>query len=286
MLNELEEFRAYTDPPVYVSAGKRDNTYLGRFTFDMLMQFEGLRRVMTILARGFMFDSGSPDFQRAREALLAWCSVPDKRKKTGEWQYRTAFPELHEVFPALVDEDGTGWFCRHVHNLCRFAGEHPESVSKKALENCQILSSGFDGAWRDKVVHMQVPLFTPTTLSAWGLRFDDVLADASELGPLRNRDFALPRETVRKLEERLPADLPFETAETLIKYYAAHRTEDSDWVVLPVVNFDAYFGSTVFGRKQLSLFPETILIRESRYGISRFKAAPDLIEDLPEVKTE
>ena len=37
MLNELEEFRAYTDPPVYVSAGKRDNTYLGRFTFDMLM---------------------------------------------------------------------------------------------------------------------------------------------------------------------------------------------------------------------------------------------------------
>ena len=56
--------------------------------------------------------------------------------------------------------------------------------------------------------------------------------------------------------------------------------------MLPVVNFDAYFGSTVFGRKQLSLFPETILIRENRYGISRFKASPDLIEDLPEVKTE
>ncbi len=282
MLNELEEFRAYADPPVYVSAGKRDNTYLGRFTFDMLMRFEGLRRVLTILARGFMFDGGNPDFQRAREALLAWCSVPDKRKKTGEWQYRTAFPELHEVFPALVDEDGTGWFCRHVHSLSRFAQEHPESVSKKALENCQILSSGFDDAWRDKVVHMQVPLFTPTTLSAWGLRFDDVLADAAELGPLRNRDFELPRETVRKLKERLPADLPFETAETLIKYYAVHRTEDSEWVVLPVTNFDACFGSTVFGRKQLSLFPETILIRENRYGISRFKAAPDLIGDLPE----
>ena len=286
MLNELEEFRAYTDPPVYASTGKRDNTYLGRFTFDMLMQFEGLRRVLTILARGFMFDGGNPDFQRAREALLAWCSVPDKRKKNGEWQFKTEFPELHEVFPALVDEDGTGWFCRHVHSLSYYAQEHPESVSKKALDNCQILSSGFDGAWRDKVVHMQVPLFTPTTLSAWGLRFDDVLADAAELGPLQNRDFELPPETVQKLKERLPADLPFETAETLIKYYAVHRTEDSDWVVLPVANFDAYFGSTVFGRKLLSLFPETILIRENRYGISRFKAAPDLIGDLPEGVTK
>ena len=48
----------------------------------------------------------------------------------------------------------------------------------------------------------------------------------------------------------------------------------------------ACFGSTVFGRKQLSLFPETILIRENRYGISRFKAAPDLIGDMPEVRTE
>jgi hypothetical protein len=48
---------------------------------------------------------------------------------------------------------------------------------------------------------MQVPLFTPTTLSAWGLRFDDVLADAAELGPLQNRDFELPPETARKLKE-------------------------------------------------------------------------------------
>ena len=79
MLNELEEFRAYTDPPVYVSAVKRDNTYLGRFTFDMLMRFEGLRRVLTILARGFMFDGGNPDFQRAREALLA-CLVQCSRQ--------------------------------------------------------------------------------------------------------------------------------------------------------------------------------------------------------------
>ena len=34
MLNELEEFRAYTDPPIYAASGKRDNTYLGRFTFE------------------------------------------------------------------------------------------------------------------------------------------------------------------------------------------------------------------------------------------------------------
>ena len=32
MLNELEEFRAYTAPPVYAAKGKRDNSYLGRMS--------------------------------------------------------------------------------------------------------------------------------------------------------------------------------------------------------------------------------------------------------------
>lgn len=37
----------------------------------------------------------------------------------------------------------------------------------------------------------------------------------------------------------------------LAAYYLANQPEDSDWLVLPVANFDAYFGTTSFGRKYL-----------------------------------
>ena len=38
MLNEPEEFKAYTQFPKYSANGKRDMSFLGRFTFDMLIK--------------------------------------------------------------------------------------------------------------------------------------------------------------------------------------------------------------------------------------------------------
>ena len=55
MLNEWDEFLQYTGKVSYVSANKNDNTYLGRFTFDTILKFEGLSHVLTIIARGFLF---------------------------------------------------------------------------------------------------------------------------------------------------------------------------------------------------------------------------------------
>ena len=52
MINEREEFLAYTEQPIYSAKNKRDTAYMGRFTFDMLLDFEGLSRVLTIVARG------------------------------------------------------------------------------------------------------------------------------------------------------------------------------------------------------------------------------------------
>ena len=284
MLDDWEEFRAYTEPPVYASSVKTDNAFLGRFTFDMLRDFEGLARVLTILARGFMFDRGNPDFQRAQEALLAWCSVPDGRDKTADWQYRTAFPELNGAFPELVDEDGLGWLCRHVRDLCRYAKEHPDTVGKRARDNCAVLSSGFERAWHGKVVQMQIPLFDPNTRGAWVLRFDDILAGALELGPLENRAFALSKEAIDLLRERLPEKIPFHVAEILVRYYAANRQDGTEWVVLPVTNFDAYFGDTNFSRKWLALIPESILFRESQSGVCRYRVAHDLTTELTDEK--
>lgn len=79
MLNEIEEFQAYTGKPVYKCSRKRDLSFLGRFSFEMMKDFTGLSRVLTIIARGYMFRNGAPDVDHARRALCAWCSIPDKK---------------------------------------------------------------------------------------------------------------------------------------------------------------------------------------------------------------
>ena len=71
MINEREEFLAYTEQPIYSAQNKRDTAYMGRFTFDMLLDFEGLSRVLTIVARGYMWQGEEPDIERAARALLS-----------------------------------------------------------------------------------------------------------------------------------------------------------------------------------------------------------------------
>ena len=90
MLNEWQEFLDYTGTVDYKVEKKSDTSYLGRFTFDTIMDFEGLARVLTIIARGYLFhdaDGGVLDgdpWERtayARRALCAWCSVPREMNK-------------------------------------------------------------------------------------------------------------------------------------------------------------------------------------------------------------
>ena len=242
MLNEIEEFKAYTDKPVYKCSGKRDLSFLGRFSFEMMKDFTGLSRVLTIIARGYMFRNGAPDVDYARRALCAWCSIPDKKTAAPkeEWQFKTDFSDLHEEFPELVDKTGKGWFYRHVHKVERFITKNSENMSKTTLSNAEPLKNRFDAAWRDKVKQYQVSLYSPETKGAW---------------------VAL-----------LPDGLPYEVAETVIAYCIANKPDDSDYVILPVSNFDAYFGSTSFSHKWLNLFPDTLLEREKQsFGVCRVK---------------
>lgn len=109
---EWKEFSDYTGTVHYTVANKQDTTYLGRFTFDTLMDFEGLARVLTILTRGFLFHE--PDgslaaqphgrIEYARRGLCAWCSVPDKKKAT---------PKQHgssEQISESFTEASLGWW--------------------------------------------------------------------------------------------------------------------------------------------------------------------------------
>ena len=272
MLNETEEFKEYTDFPVYEIRGKRDNAYLGRFTLDMMKDHKALSRVLTIVARGYMWETDEPDVERARRALCAWCSLPEavipKRAKAG--QSETCFFGLHAEFPELVDENGAGWFYRHVHSVIGLVLKNRDKATEFAVSSCLVLRKGFDDAWLKKVMQLQTSLYSRKT-AGWVMRFDDILASAKEQGPLKNRDFDLPEETVQFLKDQTPKGVPENVLPTLYKYYAANKPDDSDWVVLPVVNFNAFFRTTSFDRKWLPAIPETVLKRENRHGVCRFK---------------
>ena len=282
MVNEWNEFLQYTGSVTYAASGKRDTSFLGRFTWDTLLDFEGLARILTVLVRGYLFhhpngslaDNPRNRIEYARRALCAWCSVPDvpgaASKK--DWQFRTDFRGLHDEFPELVDENGGGWFWRHVHRVANFVENNPELVLSAALDKAQKIKKGFDEAWRNKVRQFQVPLYSPSTKGQWIIRFDTALADGLGLGPLRMIDVAVPAELEERVQAILPKGLPPEIVYTLIAYYAANKPEDSDWVVLPVASFDAYFGTTSFGRKYLRLIPAEILERpDSGFGICRYR---------------
>ena len=279
MLNEIEEFKAYTGKPEYKISGSRDSTYLGRFTLDMITKFYGLHRVLTIIARGYMFRGSDPysNIDYTRRALCAWCSLPGKNPdpEKEKWKYKTNFAEYHDEFPELVDKKGRGWFYRHVHSIIQFLmeNEEAEAVLKKKYFSIMKLMTAFDKKWRSKLKQFQIPLFDPKTKSAWVMVFDSIIADAIELGELRDRSFSFSADQQKKIKDALPKGLPYRAAETVLAYCIANKPEDSDWTVIPVTNFDAYFGSTTFSKKWLSLIPEDLLVRETcGGGVCRGKA--------------
>lgn len=287
MLNEWQEFLDYTEPVEYRASGKKDTTWLGRFTFEALRDFSGMNRILTILARGFLFHAsdgtllfgdprGRVDY--ARNGLCAWCSIPERDSNPKEeWQHRTDFAPLHDQFPKLVNKEGWGWFSRHFHGAMRFALEHPDLVHKNYADSADRLDKLFDQEWRNKVLQYQTKSLSTLTEGAWTIRFDDVIADALELGPLRRTEPELPTDLLDWLEQVRPEKMPSNVLPTLVAYYLANRSEDSNWVVLPVTNFDCYFGNTNFGRKYLNQLPQEVIERGSSFGISRYRVREEYL---------
>ena len=276
MLNEIAEFRAYTEQPTYAATGKRDTSYMGRFTFRTFTEFEGMGRILTIIARGYLFKENEKPYERieyARNALCAWCSIPEEMKKAPEGRPnpKVNFSDLSSAFPKLVDADGSGWLYRHVQSIIQFVKDNPSVTSKSAADNCEILKEGFTREWKKKVRQMQVPAFALNTKGAWILRFDDILADALELGPLQNYDVSLPPETLTLLAENTPKGVPEDLLPMLAKYYLAHLQEGEEWVVLPISAVDAYYGNNNFSKNWKPLLPKDLVEFKNSYGICKYK---------------
>lgn len=276
MTNEWQEFKAYTNKPTYSAANKHDLSYLGRFTFKTITDYEGLGRILTIIARGYLFhdkdgnkltDNPYSRIDYARKALCAWCSIPGKN----ESEPFSNFSELADEFSELVNSKGEGWYYRHIKNIIKFVKKNSNAVSVKAKTTVAEISKGFKSEWKMKVRQLQVPIFALNTKAAWALRFDDIIADALELGALRTEEYVLPPEKTKTLQNLDLNGVPFDVMRDVVSYYEANKQPDSAWVVLPIANFDCYYGNTNFSKKWLSKIPDSVLKREISNGISRIK---------------
>ena len=277
MLNEVQEFRDYTQAPDYT--GKN---VLGRFTVDAIRDLLGFERIFTILARGYLFRSGDPyeNVDYARKVLCAWVSIPDDGGDLNGWEgkFTTCFPELHEEFPELVDENGCGWYIRHIRSIATLAQENPRKV-KAAIRNFLVeKSDAFEKKWRNKVRQFQIPIFLESTDAIWQIRFDDVIANALTLGPLREMEAEVTQQQKEKLLPFVKDEVKLEHLTTLVAYYTANKPEDSDWVVLPASNFNSFFGSTVFSKKVLKAITGTVIQRsDTSYGSGRYRVLEEFL---------
>ena len=278
MVNELEEFRAYTEFPVYKADSKKDVSYMGRFTLPMLLDFTGFQRVLTILARGYLSRDGGNGYDRievARRALLAWCSISTEKMKKAPDQndprLRVNYGEYADEFPELVTPEGEGWLIRHVDNIVAFVEANPDDVRKEVVTKVQALKAGFRAQWAKKVQQMLIPPFASNTRGAWVLRFDDILADALEFGPLKNKDFDMPEDVLQRLTEMTPKGVPVEASVMLYKYYAANKEDDQEYVVLPQQNFNAYFGSTAFSQKWVAVLNGKVIEKKYSEGVCKYR---------------
>lgn len=304
MVNEIEEFCAFSTFPVYKADTKSDTTYMGRFTLPMLLGFYGFQRILTILARGFLFADGGDGYERidyARRALLAWCSVNPRRKKAQKKNpdqddpgNQVNYAEYHAEFPNLVDEDGNGWLIRHVDNIVRFMKANPNLVRKDAAKKLKTLED-YRSKWVLWFDHIQAVPFSENTKGKWGLRIEDVLADALLLGPLEDRDFEFPESMLRRLTELTPKGVPAEVSILLCKYYVIGREQffvtcpdyadtgdPHPFIVLPNQAFNAYFGCTTFSQKWSAPLNGPILEKKAIEGVCKYRINPELLELLPQ----
>ena len=279
MLNEREEFLSYIFFPEYNSHSKTDYGCLGRFTLEMFEDLTGFNRVLTILGRGYMFDEeGNADIKRAERAIRAWCSVPDKKnaKPLEDWQYITDFRVLRDEIPQLVDKNGKGWLYRHIANIVDYVKKNPDKVSQAAIKKTNEYLKNFEKTWRKKVEQFHTSIYDVNTINGWIIRFDGIISDALELGPLREEEVEIPDVILHKLHEILPENC-IEGVTVLIKYYIANRQPDTDWVVISHINLDGYLGYGTFTKKLLATISEDILIRSTNHGVNRYKIMPEFL---------
>ena len=148
-----------------------------------------------------------------------------------------------------------------MHGIVDFINASRDKVGKttqKIVGNIEKL----EDAWRKKVIQYQIPIFSEGTKGDLILRFDDVIADALELGALRQESITLTEEQEQRLAAVTPKSVPLNVTRTLLEYYIANKPTDSEWCVLPVTNVKAFLGTSALNRMYLKHLTGTLTERK------------------------
>ena len=178
----------------------------------------------------------------------------------------------------MVDENGCGWYIRHIGAISNLAEQSPKKVKAGVRTLFPEKLPEYENQWRKKVRQFQIPIFQESTDAVWQIRFDDIIANALTLGPLREMAADVTEQQKEKLLPYAQGEVKPEHLTTLLAYYLANRPEDSEWVVLPVSSFNNYFGSTVFSKQVLKAVTGTVIQRsDMAYGSVRYRVMEEFL---------
>jgi len=108
-----------------------------------------------------------------------------------------------------------------------------------------------------KVIQFQIPIFSEGTKGDLILRFDDVIADALELGALRTESVLLTNEQKQWLAKLTPLKVPLRVTRTLLEYYLANKPADSGWCVLPVTKPEQFASPGLLSKRVMFINART-----------------------------
>lgn len=276
MTNEWLEFKAYTHTPGFNADSKQSTAFIGRFTVRMIKHNKGFNRIFTVLARGYLFHNADgtlctdDPYARTEEArcfLCAWCSLPYETVSNKALAFHTSFPELHNEFSEIVDENGAGWYYRYLHSLSDYIKKNKDNVTKKlhCFAEKKTLKA-IEGTWANKLIQYQYSLYNDRSSADFPLLFDTAIADALVLGPLRTEAAVLPNKTLQRIKAYGVNAKTERLMITLAEYYIANKEPDSDWVIIPRTNISAYLGSASFMEMYESRIPEGFMEKKPEMG--------------------
>lgn len=276
MTNEWLEFKAYTDTPVFKAENKQSSAFMGRFTTTMVKRNKGFNRIFTILSRGLLFHSADGTLRtddayertdEARRYLCAWCSLPYEAVTNKNLPFHTSFPELHNEYPDIVDENGAGWYYRYLHSLSDYIRKNKDIVSSKLYYFAEKKNiKAIEKKWADKLIQFQYSVYNSNSNADFSLLFDTAIADTLVLGPLRTEKIGLSEEMLNKIKA-YDADAKTERLMiVLAEYYLANKEPDSDWVIIPRTNISAYLGSASYMDSYEKKIPEGFMEKKPETG--------------------
>lgn len=189
MLNEILEFKAYVTNPK--SDTPRIQPYLFTNSFSDSCELNGIEQILTVIARGFLFSDDTIKvypiealideqlIEMTIEILQRWCGFDDdKERKDSE---SNAVQKWFEEYP-----DADGW----LKNYWQYHFDKGEKKKNSKLTREKL--------WEKVVKKWCVSLNEKKDYRAKRITYKNVIANALEMGPLRERYLAFKKDNTDK----------------------------------------------------------------------------------------